>query len=66
MTAAQMIQEVIKKTKGTGEGIVDIDGLRVMVKVIDSRKVFGRCDVLVTPVSGEGQKWIDLARLSHA
>jgi hypothetical protein len=63
MTAVQMLQEVTDKTNGTGKGKVSMDGMWVNVKVIDARKVFGRVDVLVTPISGEGQSWIQLDRL---
>lgn len=29
------------------------------VKLIDARKVYGRVDVLITPVNGSGQKWVE-------
>ena len=46
-----------------GEGFIKFDKLRVKVRVIDARKSYGRDDVLVTPVGGSGEQWIDLTRL---
>jgi hypothetical protein len=42
---------------------VDLDGLLVQVKVLDTKQVFGRLDVKVTPVKGSGEKWISSDRL---
>lgn len=46
-----------------GEGYIQLDKMKVKVKVIDARKSYGRDDVLVTPVSGSGSQWVDLTRL---
>lgn len=59
----ELITEVRDKTDGTGEGFVTFDKLTFQVKVLDSRKVYGRVDVLVTPTNGSGEQWIDLARV---
>lgn len=59
----ELITEVRDKTAGTGEGFVTFDKLTVAVKILDSRKVYGRIDVLVTPKHGSGEQWIDLARV---
>jgi len=37
----------------------------IIVTPVDSRKVYGRVDVLVTPINGSGEQWIDLARVRH-
>jgi hypothetical protein len=63
MTAKEQAQAVSERTKGTNEGFINFDGLKVKVKVIDSRKSFGRDDVLITPIAGSGEKWIDLNSL---
>ena len=34
--------------------------LTIPVKVINARQQFGRNDVLITPLHGAGQKWIEL------
>jgi len=34
----------------------------VEVDVLDARHVFGRTDVRVRPVAGDGSQWVDLAR----
>jgi hypothetical protein len=34
-----------------------LDGLTVTVRLLDEKHVFGRVDVLVTPLSGSGEKW---------
>ena len=34
-----------------------VGDLRVTVKILDARERWGRTDVLVTPLRGEGQTW---------
>lgn len=34
------------------------EGLRVQVRILESRRVFGRIDLLVSPVAGSGQAWV--------
>ena len=64
MTAKEQAQAVSERTNGTNEGFVFWDTtMRIKVKVIDSRKSFGRDDVLITPIAGDGMKWIDLNSL---
>ena len=41
------------------EGYVDINGIRVNVRVTDTRQAYGRFDLCVTPIAGEGSRWID-------
>lgn len=41
---------------------IDEDFL-VPVKILEERQAYGRTDVLVTPVGGKGEKWVQLARL---
>ena len=40
-----------------------IEEIIVDVMVKDVKAAFGRVDVLVAPVSGSGQKWVNSARL---
>ena len=40
--------------------------LIVWCDVLDSRSMWGRVDYLVSPVSGEGQQWIDSTRVDRS
>ena len=59
-------KKAIEDRAVNGVGFVQFDKMRVKVRVIDSRKSFGRDDVLVTPVAGDGEQWVDLTRLMIA
>lgn len=39
------------------------NSLSVQVKILDVRDSFGRTDILVTPVCGSGQQWVDMQRV---
>jgi len=41
------------------EGYVDVNGIRVRVRITDTRQAYGRFDLCVTPIAGEGSRWID-------
>lgn len=45
--------------------VLVIDGLSVQVKILDTKQAFGRLDVLIAPVSGSGQKWVQCDRLKE-
>lgn len=62
-TARDLIDAIKRRTGGTARGLIDLDGLTVAVRILDARRNFGRNDVLVTPVTGSGERWIDLARV---
>lgn len=38
--------------------LVRADGVRVRVEVEDERTNFGRTDVLIRPVEGDGEAWV--------
>lgn len=40
-----------------------LDGLTVLVEILDARFVFGRDDARVRPVSGTGEKWVSMESL---
>lgn len=42
-----------------------VDGLVIYVLVVDTRRSYGRTDVLVRPVAGSGEKWVTLDRLTR-
>jgi hypothetical protein len=43
--------------------VLVMDGLMVSVTILDTKSVYGRLDVLIAPVSGSGQKWVQAERL---
>jgi hypothetical protein len=45
--------------------ILVMDGLMVSVTILDTKSVYGRLDVLIAPVSGSGQKWVNSERLKE-
>ena len=42
---------------------LDVEDMKIEVKVIGTRQVFGRDESEITPVSGSGSKWIWNERL---
>lgn len=40
-------------------GLYRFNGMAFAVHVLDARKVWGRVDLLISPVNGEGQKWVE-------
>lgn len=67
MTPQETDAAVARLTHGTRQGTVALQQIRgeasVNVQIVASRWAFGRIDVLVTPIAGEGSWWIDLERL---
>lgn len=45
-------------------GTIKMDALTVGVRVKEARVRFGHIDLLVTPVNGWGEKWIESRRVS--
>jgi len=39
------------------------EGFSVRVRIVNAREVFGRIDVLVEPVAGEGTAWVSADRV---
>lgn len=66
MTYTEMNELVDARTQSTREGLVAMHGWLVAVRVLDARSNFGRVDVLVTPITGNGERWIDLERVQGA
>ena len=62
MTTNEQMTELEQRTVN---GYINIDGLRVRVRVLDTRKAFGRTDAHITPESGSGAKWIDITRIER-
>ena len=40
-----------------------LGGLAFPVKILDARKVWGRVDVLINPIGGSGEKWVEASSL---
>lgn len=57
MTATEMMQYVNKT------GLIAMDGLKVEVSIIDARRSWGKLQYEITPVNGEGRKWVDAERV---
>jgi hypothetical protein len=49
-----------RDTKGT----FSIDGLTVGVNIKEARVRFGHIDLLVTPIDGFGERWIESTRIA--
>ncbi len=64
MTVTEIINGVAEKVDCKKTIMLRIDGLKVEVKIINIRKVWNRIDCLVTPISGNGEQWVALERLS--
>jgi hypothetical protein len=43
-------------------GAVKIGDFDIHVKILDLRERFGTMDCLITPLCGEGQKWVEFNR----
>lgn len=42
----------------------EFGGIQVPVTITDVKEAFGRTDVLVTPIAGEGVVWVSLDRVT--
>lgn len=62
MTAAQSLEVLGRYSQGA---TLSTDGLSVAVTVQDVRQVWGRTDLLVSPVAGSGQIWVSQDRVSQ-
>ena len=65
MSVSELIKLIGHKTGNRDIALLNLDGLLVEVKLMDVKQVFGRVDVLVTPVKGSGQKWIQADKLQE-
>lgn len=52
------MKEKIAKYVGKG-AIVNLQGLRVAVKILDIKERWGRLRYLVSPLSGSGEIWVE-------
>lgn len=42
---------------------IQLEELAVSVKVLDAKQAYGKTRVLVEPIKGKGQAWVDIGRL---
>lgn len=47
-------------------GIMVMNDLTIEVKITDARNRYGHLDLLVTPVAGSGEKWVEHHRVTVA
>lgn len=59
----QARKEMMEKLLGL-QGTINVDGLTINVTIKDSRIRFGHTDVLITPVNGSGEKWVEHTKVS--
>jgi len=50
---------VVEMSALLGPAMYDVKGMVVDVEVIDVRTQFGRVDVKITPVNGQGFTWVE-------
>jgi hypothetical protein len=55
--------ELAPKTGKVGTLITGEGSLRIHVRILDSRVSYGRDQYYVTPVAGDGEKWVDALRV---
>jgi len=53
MTAKELTKFVGKTGRWKTQGV------EIEVTITDARLMFGRIDVLITPVAGKGEAWVD-------
>lgn len=61
--APQVPEEIRKQYRGKFARVT-LEGLEFGVKITDVRKRYGHVDLLVTPRSGEGERWIQSDRVT--
>lgn len=54
----------IAQLKGMS-GTMSIDALHVGICIIDARRRFGHVDVLVEPLNGTGEQWVEKHRVRN-
>jgi len=44
-------------------GTLAVDKLNIDVKITDARMRYGHLDLLVTPIAGQGERWVEQHRI---
>ena len=45
------------------QGLYSVGTLKILVIINDARLAYGRTDVLIVPVNGSGEQWIESSRV---
>jgi hypothetical protein len=45
-------------------GTISIGKMTINMRILDTRSVYGRTECLVEPVSGSGQAWVTLGKIT--
>lgn len=45
------------------EGIIGVQGMNIIVKVTDARQCYGRLDLCVEPIHGDGSRWVEYRKV---
>lgn len=65
------MSELLRKENGSVDAnaykglraMYDVNGMKVFVRITDTRQAYGRFDVCVEPASGVGYRWIDIRNI---
>ena len=63
MLTVEIINQVREATGGSEIAELCLTDLHVQVRILDAKAAYGRIDVLVTPVSGHGERWAKLENI---
>jgi hypothetical protein len=60
----QDVEKVNPKSLIGKSGLMTLDDLTVGVNITDARVRFGHIDLLVEPINGSGEKWVEKHRVT--
>jgi hypothetical protein len=63
-TARHVLPAIVDDREGKILRLASTKDLTFLVRVLKSRRVYGRTDLLVTPVSGQGEAWVSERKLA--
>jgi hypothetical protein len=64
LAARHVLPPVVDDREGKILRLASTKDLTFLVRVLKSRRVYGRTDLLVTPVSGQGEAWVSERKLA--
>lgn len=59
MSALQLMARVGK------DGVWNVEGVRILVRIMDARRVFNRLDFQIVPLMGAGTVWVSAEKVSE-
>ena len=45
--------------------LYSLKGFQFPVRIVDTRQIYGRDEVKITPVNGTGSRWVNINKLSE-